>query len=94
MAHECGKVATTAAFARIRAGVSVAARVPRKGLRPVLLLYLALTLTPTLLLEITVVTNQKPRLRSTRQMSTSPSMPSASQRQTNAIAPYQSPSME
>ena len=53
------------AFARIRAGVSVAARVPRKGLRPVLLLYLALSLTPALLLEVTELINQEPRLHST-----------------------------
>ena len=65
MANAYGRVATSTAFARSRVGVSVAARVPRKGLRPVLLRYLALTLTPALLLEVTEFINQEPRLHST-----------------------------
>ena len=40
------------ARARSRTGVSVAARVPRAGLRPPLLLNLALTPTPSLPLEV------------------------------------------
>lgn len=49
----------TVALARNSAGVSVAARVPRRGLRPPLLLYLALTLTPSLPLETLVLHRPK-----------------------------------
>ena len=45
-------------LARSSAEVSVAAHVPRRGLRPSLLLYLALALTPSLLLEASISTTE------------------------------------